>query len=163
MLGPMDDLGRAVGIDERLFEQAQAKLLLEKTAHGAVDQAHRHLALADALDQVEHVARLIGDADVHSGRQGDRAGVLLRGRQALGDDRADATAFGEHQAVEAQFLPQDAGQQFFRGMGGHGVDGRIGGHDAQGPRFLDARFPRGQKHFSQHAFGNVHGPAHPGR
>ena len=156
MLRAMNRLHRVLGVDQGLFEQSQAELLLQHAAHAAIDKAHRHLPFAHAGQQVLHVARLEGDAHVHAGRQGQGPRLLLRRCQPFVDERADPAALGEHEAVEAELLAEDAGQQLLRGVGGHAVDRGVGGHHAQGPALLDARLPGRQEDFPHAPLGNLH-------
>ena len=127
----MNGLDRVLGIDQGLFKEAQAELLLEDPPHAAVDQAHGHFPCAHAVQQVEHVARLERDSHIHTRGQGQCSRFLLRGRQSLVDERADPAPLRQNQAVEAQLLSEDACQELFRGMRRHAVDRRIGRHDPE--------------------------------
>ena len=87
------------------------------------------------------------------------AGLFLRRPPRAPEiERTDAAALAQHQSLEAQLLAQNVRQNLRRGVRRHAVDGRIGGHHAERSR-PDARHPRRQEDFPQHAVGDLHGAA----
>ena len=125
------------------IEQAQVALLAQHPGRGAVRELLGHQAVAHRAGQRGTVAGDAGQFDVQARLQGQRGGLRWRrGYRVLRLQERDRVVVRDDQAVEAQRVPQQTGQQLAVTRYGDPVDVGVGRHDR--PR------PAAQRHLERH-------------
>ncbi|GJD03055.1 hypothetical protein ColKHC_11880 [Colletotrichum higginsianum] len=140
-----DDAGGGLRVDEGVVEEAEEELLAQEAPDGDVEPLLRHVALLDELD--DELDALLAAELVDAGVED--AGGALELRQALDPPRAgghvlaadhrvrDQAPVGDDDALEAELLPQEAGDDLL-------VEGEADGVvlGADGARVVRHHLPR---------------------
>ena len=152
------DLGRRLVLERLRGEQAQLLLLRQRAQHGPVDERHVERAGAHAVRQRLQVGVSGGQLDVDAGLERERGRLAaVRGDRVHDLEERDREVVGDHDAVKAPPLAQDACEVLGVRRHRHAVDVGVGVHHRPGATLEDRHLERRQEDVRQLAGSRAHG------
>ena len=131
--------------DQPAVEQAELELLPEHAGGRAVDQLLGDVAGGNRRQQRVAVAAGARQLHVKPGRERQRGRAARVGRDPVLElEEGDREVVGDDDAVEAELVAEQVGQQARVGAGGHAVAVDVGRHHRPGAADSDRHLERGQ-------------------